>query len=652
MNAAGRGSASIDDATAERFRRDGVVHLQGVFAGWVDVLRAGVERNMQSPGPYTKEYEPEGSKGYFFGDYCNWARIPEYRDFVHRSHAAELAARLMNSTTARFFHEHVLVKEPHTESRTPCTMISPTTASTDTDRELLDPARCGAALDMPGAGGGIPLLGQVIPAEEVRRHRLRAHGRGARRHAGHRRAPRRVRDRVVRHGAGDAIAFHFLTVHGAPETHPSRRDAEPSPTGGSATTSGSRSEAARSHPRSRKRIGACATATRSTIRSSRSCGGRRTEPAIVRPIRVPYRKLTATGRHSCSFPSPSPGTVRTVVRAGLHRPSHSLARYTRARTERPREPSHADVPGAPQGTGPHHPPLRSLLRHGLRRPRRRRGQGREPRRRGRHAPHAAVRGRRERAVHAVEPEQAIGGARPQVVRGSGHLQVDGRDRGRRHRELQAGHRQAARNRLRGPVRSQSSADLLLHLGIRPDRPVFLPRRVRPHRLGHVRADEHQRARGRPAVPHSDSDHRPRGRLNGAVGILAALAARERTGSASTSTPRCSKPDSRWGCTRRPESSPPARCPSVSGRDTGQRPVPTLSTADGYINIGCANDRFWDLTCEVLGCPHLTTEPRFATKPERVRNIAALVEALTPYFERETTAHCARSSTRPGCRRDR
>ena len=94
----------IDDATAEAFRRDGVVHLEGAFTGWVDVLRAGVERNMRSPGPYTKEYEPEGSKGYFFGDYCNWARIPEYRDFVLHSPAARMAARLMDSITARFFH--------------------------------------------------------------------------------------------------------------------------------------------------------------------------------------------------------------------------------------------------------------------------------------------------------------------------------------------------------------------------------------------------------------------------------------------------------------------------------------------------------------------------------------------------------------------
>ena len=108
-----------DHATAERFQRDGVVHLTGAFTDWLDPLRAGVERNMQTPGPYTREYEPEGSKGYFFGDYCNWARVPEYRDFVFHSHAAALAARLMGSGTARFFHEHVLVKEPKTESRTP-----------------------------------------------------------------------------------------------------------------------------------------------------------------------------------------------------------------------------------------------------------------------------------------------------------------------------------------------------------------------------------------------------------------------------------------------------------------------------------------------------------------------------------------------------
>ena len=146
---------------ADRFRRDGVVHLQGAFVEWLDVLRAGVERNMAAPGPYTREYEPEGSQGYFFGDYCNWARISEYRDFVFRSGAAALAARLMQSGTARFFHEHVLVKEPKTESRTPWHHDLPYYCIDGTQCvsfwTALDPV---PARGLPGARRGLASLGE------------------------------------------------------------------------------------------------------------------------------------------------------------------------------------------------------------------------------------------------------------------------------------------------------------------------------------------------------------------------------------------------------------------------------------------------------------------------------------------------------------
>ena len=205
------------DAAAEKFRRDGVACLEGVFSDWVEVLRDGVARNMRTPGPYTKEYEPEGSEGYFFGDYCNWARIPEYREFVLHSNAAELAARLMDSATARFFHEHVLVKEPRTESRTPwhhdlpyyCidgtqtvsfwTPLDPVPRSTCLELVVgshrwgksflpkkfigVDYEREGEALD-------------AMPDIDARREELEI--------ASFDMAP------------GDAIAFHFLTVHGAP----------------------------------------------------------------------------------------------------------------------------------------------------------------------------------------------------------------------------------------------------------------------------------------------------------------------------------------------------------------------------------------------------------------------------------------------------
>ena len=213
--------AGIDDATAtaaaERFRRDGVVHLAGAFADWVDVLRAGVARNMRSPGPYKREYEPDESDGYFFGDYCNWARIPEYRDFVHHSRAAALAARLMASGTARFFHEHVLVKEPQTESRTPWHHDLPYYCIDGTQCVSfwtpLDPVPRAVCLELVV---GSHRWGKSFWPKKFAGHDYQRDGealdtmpdidahRDAYEIASFEMAP------------GDAIAFHFLTVHGAP----------------------------------------------------------------------------------------------------------------------------------------------------------------------------------------------------------------------------------------------------------------------------------------------------------------------------------------------------------------------------------------------------------------------------------------------------
>ena len=110
---------TISPQLVEAFREDGAVLLAGVFRDWVETLRRGIERNLAEPGPFQRLYTPEGGTGRFVGDYCNWARIPEYRAFVFESPAAEIARQLMGSRTARFFHEHVLVKEPGTRELTP-----------------------------------------------------------------------------------------------------------------------------------------------------------------------------------------------------------------------------------------------------------------------------------------------------------------------------------------------------------------------------------------------------------------------------------------------------------------------------------------------------------------------------------------------------
>lgn len=100
------------------YSRDGVCVLRGAYSGeWLAALRTCVERNLADPGPWAGEHG--GAEGSFFDDYCNWQRISEYRAFAYDSPAAEIAAAVMQSPSAQFFHEHVLVKELGTVKRTP-----------------------------------------------------------------------------------------------------------------------------------------------------------------------------------------------------------------------------------------------------------------------------------------------------------------------------------------------------------------------------------------------------------------------------------------------------------------------------------------------------------------------------------------------------
>ena len=110
----------IDD-----YERDGVVMIKGLFHDWVDELRDGIERNMAEPGPEHHQYTTGTDEGAFFGDYCNWQKIPEFKNVIEKSDAGLVAAQLMKSEMTRVFHEHVLVKEPGTSMATPWHQDSP-----------------------------------------------------------------------------------------------------------------------------------------------------------------------------------------------------------------------------------------------------------------------------------------------------------------------------------------------------------------------------------------------------------------------------------------------------------------------------------------------------------------------------------------------
>ena len=101
------------------YQRDGAVLIKGLWADWVDTLRAGIDRNIADPSEYAAENLKPGEGGRFFDDYCNWSRIPEFEQVIRQSDAADAAAKLMDSTYVQLFHDHVLVKEPGTSKPTP-----------------------------------------------------------------------------------------------------------------------------------------------------------------------------------------------------------------------------------------------------------------------------------------------------------------------------------------------------------------------------------------------------------------------------------------------------------------------------------------------------------------------------------------------------
>ena len=113
---------TVDIATTsdvEDYQNNGVVVLRGVFNDWIPTLSKGADHNIENPSPNALTHRKESHKGRFLEDFCNWQRIPEYQDFIYNSSMGAIAAKLMKSRSAQFFHDHYLHKEADTGIATP-----------------------------------------------------------------------------------------------------------------------------------------------------------------------------------------------------------------------------------------------------------------------------------------------------------------------------------------------------------------------------------------------------------------------------------------------------------------------------------------------------------------------------------------------------
>jgi ectoine hydroxylase-related dioxygenase (phytanoyl-CoA dioxygenase family) len=110
----------IGEDVAAHFARDGAVCIRQLFQPHeIEELRAGIDLNLAELSPRAIVASAADDPGRFVEDFCNWHENHHYRRFIFESALAETAARLMRSSDARLYHDHLLVKEPGTRQATP-----------------------------------------------------------------------------------------------------------------------------------------------------------------------------------------------------------------------------------------------------------------------------------------------------------------------------------------------------------------------------------------------------------------------------------------------------------------------------------------------------------------------------------------------------
>jgi succinate--hydroxymethylglutarate CoA-transferase len=122
----------------------------------------------------------------------------------------------------------------------------------------------------------------------------------------------------------------------------------------------------------------------------------------------------------------------------------------------------------------------------------------------------------------------------------------------------------------------------------------------------------------------------------AFGIVGALFRRERTGEGDrlelgmhdAALPWLTKQAGKAFVGEEPE--------RMGTKDPVLAPYQTYPTADGYLSVGCANQKLWSELCEAIGRPDLVDDDRFASNPDRVEHMDELEAELAGVFRERPT----------------
>jgi ectoine hydroxylase-related dioxygenase (phytanoyl-CoA dioxygenase family) len=105
----------ITEDEIRAYDEDGVVCIRGQFdADWTDHMLAACLSDMESPAARQLTSDDKTVAGRLVAASHMARKNDVFMDFVTNSPAAEIAARLMGLTEARFFYDQLFIKEPGT----------------------------------------------------------------------------------------------------------------------------------------------------------------------------------------------------------------------------------------------------------------------------------------------------------------------------------------------------------------------------------------------------------------------------------------------------------------------------------------------------------------------------------------------------------
>ncbi|MBP6900490.1 MAG: phytanoyl-CoA dioxygenase family protein [Burkholderiaceae bacterium] len=208
------------------YQRDGAVLLRGLLnPAELDLLRQGIAANLATPSPRAIVASQPDDPGFFIEDFCNWADNPAYRGLIEQGPLAAVAGRLMQSRTARLYHDHMLSKAPGTRQRTPWHQDQPY-YNVDGVQNIsfwipADPVSRAATLEfVAGSHRGPWLMPRTFLANEARWFPEGSLAELPDIEAD--RASAAPQHRILGWPLqpGDAVAFHMLTLHASAGTEP------------------------------------------------------------------------------------------------------------------------------------------------------------------------------------------------------------------------------------------------------------------------------------------------------------------------------------------------------------------------------------------------------------------------------------------------